>query len=156
MRRRRLLLTAVLLACVMRAAAGDATLPPAGDLRALATESARSRAPILLLFTTPGCPYCLEVRRSYLAPRLAEGGPRAPLIREIDISSDARMIDFDGRATTQAAVAARYGMRIVPAVMAIDAKGRPLGTPLIGIDRAGFYEGYLQALLDEAQRQFAR
>jgi glutaredoxin len=153
---RRALLLVGLLPWVARAATGEAALPTATDLRALAAQSARTQAPIVLLFTTPGCPYCLEVRRSYLAPRLAEAGPRAPLIREIDITSDARMTDFDGRATTQAAVAARYGVRIVPVVMAVDVQGRPVGTPLIGLDRSGFYDGYLQSLLDDAQRQFAR
>lgn len=156
MQRRALLLAGLLLPCVARAAAGEAALPPASDLRELATQSARSRAAIVLLFTTPGCPYCREVRRNYLAPRVSDAGPRAPLIREVDITSDAHVTDFDGRATTQAAVAARYGVRIVPVVMAVDVRGKPIGTPLVGLDRSGFYEGYLQALLDEAQRQFVR
>jgi thioredoxin-like negative regulator of GroEL len=139
------------------AIAGGEPLAAATDLQALAAESSRTRTPIILLFSTPGCPFCAEVRSHYLAPRLAAatGAPRL-LVREIDITSRAPVVDADGRATTQAELADRFGVRMVPVVMALDARGRPLGEPLVGLDRSGFYESYLQSLIDRAQRQFQR
>jgi hypothetical protein len=41
---------------------------------------------------------------------------------------------------------------MVPVVMAFDASWRPLGEPLVGLDRAGFYESYLEKLVAEALR----
>ena len=139
-------------------AAGEESLPAASNLKQLGAESARLKAPIVILFSTPGCPYCLEVRRNYLSPRLAGGESRGTqfLIREIDITSRERVIDFDGRSTTEADVAERYGVRMVPVVMALDSRGQPIGEPLVGLDRSGFYESYLQTLLARAQTSMGR
>lgn len=158
MRRRHLLCAALLLSWGAGQAAGEESLPAASDLKQLGAESARLKAPIVILFSTPGCPYCLEVRRNYLAPRLAGGESRAAqfLIREIDITSRERVIDFDGRATTETDVAERFGVRMVPVVMALDSRGKPIGEPLVGLDRSGFYESYLQTLLSQAQSSMRR
>ena len=43
--------------------------------------------PLLLFFSTPGCPYCLDVRRNYLAPRAREGKAAGVIVREVDITS---------------------------------------------------------------------
>jgi thioredoxin-related protein len=139
-------------------AAGEESLPAASDLKQLGAESARLKAPIVILFSIPGCPYCHEVRRNYLAPRLAGGDARVPqfLIREIDITSRERLIDFDGRSVTEAELAERYGVRMVPVVMALDSRGKAIGEPLVGLDRSGFYESYLQTLLSQAQTSMRR
>lgn len=158
MRRRRLLCAALLLPWGAAQAAGEESLPLASNLKQLGAESARLKTPIVILFSTPGCPYCREVRRNYLVPRLAGGEAREVqiLIREIVITSRERVIDFDGRATTAADFAERHGVRMVPVVMALDSRGTPLGEPLVGLDRSGFYESYLQALLTGAQASMGR
>ena len=152
---RRQLLCAAALAPWAVYAGETATMPSASDLRQLATESARTGSPIVLFFTTPGCPYCAEVRRTYLLPRLAES-PGRLLLREVDITSRANLIDFDGSSTTPQAFAARHAVRVVPVVMAFDRRGRPIGDALVGLDRSGFYEGYLQNLIDGARQQAGR
>jgi hypothetical protein len=78
------------------------------------------------------------------------------LLREIDITSRASLIDFDGSSTTQQAFAAHYAVRVVPVVMAFDRRGRPVGEALVGLDRSGFYEAYLQNLIDGARQQAGR
>jgi hypothetical protein len=137
-----------------RASSSDAADPapsvaPSG-LAELAVQGRERGVPVLLFFTMPGCPYCAEVRRSYLAPRIS-AQPPALLLREIDITSAAPLADFDGARLTAADLALRYGVRLVPVVIAVDGTGRPIGEPLVGLDRAGFYEGRLQALLDRAR-----
>jgi len=136
-------------------AAEAATLPPATDLQQLAVESARTGSLIVLFFSTPGCPYCAEVRRSYLAPRLAEPRERL-LLREVDITSRAHLKDFDGSSTTPWAFAVRHAVRVVPVVMAFDRRGQRIGEALVGLDRSGFYDGYLQNLIDGARQQAGR
>jgi len=135
----------------------ESLLPVATDLQQLAAEGTRLKAPIVLLFSTPGCPYCREVRRNYLAARSADSAPATRLlVREIDITSSERLVDFEGRATTQARFASSLGVQVVPVVMGFDRRGQPIGEPLVGLDRAGFYEAYLQKLIDGARQQVSR
>lgn len=150
MTRRGLLAYALLLAAVSVTRHPPAAAAAALDLPALAGQARALGVPLLLFFTTPGCPYCAEVRASYLAPRLAAAPPQLR-VGEIDITSAARVTDFDGRAVREADLAARYGVRMVPVVLAVDARGAALGAPLVGLDRAGFYDGLLQALIDGAR-----
>lgn len=158
--RRRLLLAGAALAAGGRAAASpapaDAHLAPIDDLRALLAQVRKRRVPLLVLFSTPGCPYCLEVRRNYLAPRVAQQATlRAPtlLIREVDITSRAPLLDEGGERITQAAFAARFGVRMVPVVALFDDRLQLIGgEPLIGVDRS-FYESYLARAIEAAERR---
>jgi hypothetical protein len=96
------------------------------------------------------------VRRGYLAPRVAEQAMLTAatlLIREVDITGRTPLTDADGRRTTQAEFAARYGIRVVPVVALLDERARPIGEPLVGIDRSGFYEAYLARAIDAAERR---
>jgi len=158
--RRRAALAAVpllLLAPWGRAAEG-ALLPAVYDVQALATQSARAGIPIIVLFTTPGCPFCQEARQNYLAPRLAEQQRRSKpeyLLREVDITSRRPVGTIDGRALTEAQLADRYGIHFAPVLMAFDSRWRPLGEPLVGLDRAGFYESYVERLISAARQSKA-
>lgn len=158
--RRRLLLSGAALALGARVAAqpaaGESHLQPVDDLRALLAQVRAMRAPLLVLFSTPGCPYCIEVRRNYLAPRVAEQAALAAptvLIREIDITSRASLLDAQGRRITQAEFASQLGVRVVPVVALFDERAQLLGDPLVGIDRSGFYEAYLSRAIESAQRK---
>ncbi|MGE5160081.1 MAG: thioredoxin family protein [Betaproteobacteria bacterium] len=158
--RRRLLLAGAAVAFGARVGAqpagGEEHLEPIDDLRPLLAQVRKQRVPLLVLFSTPGCPFCHEVRRSYLAPRVAEQAKLPSptlLIREIDISSRAPLIDLQGRRTTQAEFASRLNVRMVPVVALFDERVQLLGDPLVGIDRAGFYESYLARAIEAAERR---
>jgi len=158
-RRRILLATAMALPAIRFASASDGSLPPIGDLGALSAESARLGVPVIVLFSTPGCPFCREARESYLAPRLAEQRQRRVpeyLLREVDITSRRPLGTLDGQALSEAQFAERFDVRVVPVLIAFDPQWRLLGDPLVGIDRAGFYESYLERLIIEARRRSDR
>ncbi len=159
MRRRAALAAALALLLVpLVRATDDTTLPVVDDLQALGAASARAGIPVVVLFSTPGCPYCQEVRQNYLAPRLAEQGRRAApeyLLREIDITSRRPIGTIDGHPVTEAQFAARYGIGLAPVLIAFDGRWRPLGNPLVGLDRAGFYESYVERLIGEARTRKA-
>lgn len=156
--RRTLLHGAALLALLPDAAAWaqaaqDTPLPRIDDLRPLLATVKRERRPLLLFFTTPGCPYCREVRRSYLRPRAEEGeAARGVLIREVEMTSDRELVDLNGQVISERALAARYRVTMVPHLEFVDGSGKPLVKPLIGINRAGFYEGLLQQAILESTR----
>ena len=134
------------------------SLAPLDDLRVLANTIARHRAPLLILFSTPGCPFCREVRRNYLVPRVAEQMDKATpdlLLRETDITSGRTLTDLSGDRITEAAFALRHRVRAVPVVALFDSLLRPIGEPLVGLDRSGFYEAYLASAID-ASRKYLR
>jgi len=134
-------------------AAGEASLPVLSDLEVLAVDIVRLRVPLLVLFSTPGCPYCLEVRRNYLAPRLAEGPRAGVIVRETDITGAAPIRDLGGALLTESEFARRHQVRMVPAVALFDARMKQLVEPVVGLDRSGFYEARLQGAIDEARRR---
>jgi thioredoxin-related protein len=158
--RRRFLLAGAAVAFGARAgaqsAAGKEHLDAIDDLRPLMAQVRKRRAPLLVLFSTPGCPFCVEVRRSYLAPRVAEQAKLPSptlLIREVDITSRAPLVDLEGQRTTQAEFASRLNVRMVPVVALFDEHAQLLGDPLVGIDRAGFYESHLARAIEAAERR---
>ena len=155
-RRRQTLFALLLAPGLLRAQpAADGHLPPLEDLRVLASSIARHKAPLLILFSTPGCPFCREVRRNYLLPRIAEQtGKTNPdlLLRETDITSERIVVDLSGTRITESVFAARNNVRAVPVVALFDASLRPIGEPLVGLDRSGFYEGYLASAIDAARK----
>ncbi|MDZ7653430.1 MAG: hypothetical protein U5L03_13220 [Burkholderiaceae bacterium] len=130
-------------------------LPRLGDLRTLAAESRREQLPVLLFFSTAGCPYCAQVRREHLGPMLAQGRAAGVLIREVEILGSNSFADLDGRPLRESALADRFNVKMVPHVELVDAELKPLGKPLIGIDAAGFYGDYLKDAIASATRQIS-
>jgi hypothetical protein len=160
--RRSLLRGAALLACLPAAtqraqAAADTPLARVDDLRPLLASVARERRPLLLFFSTPGCPYCREVRRGYLRPRADDGEAVSGVaIREVEITSSRRLRDASGALVTEAALAARYDVKMVPHLELLGSSAEPLVKPLIGIDNSGFYESFLQTAIAMATAKLTR
>lgn len=153
--RREALVACLLAPALLRAQPVVEHLPPLHDLRVLANAIARQKAPLLILFSTPGCPFCREVRRNYLVPRIAEQADKTPpelLLRETDITSERTVVDLSGAHISESVFAARNNVRVVPVVALFDASLRPIGEPLVGLDRSGFYEGYLTSAIDAARK----
>lgn len=157
MDRRHFLLLAPALALAPGArAAPHSTLPLARDLRADGRLSRSSRAPIVILFSLPGCPYCEIVRRSYLGPMLAD--PKAAgrvIIRQIDVDSDEALTGFRGERTTHAAIARAHEVRVAPVVAFWDGEGRTLADPLRGMLLPDFYGAYLDDAIERSRARLA-
>jgi hypothetical protein len=130
-------------------------LPRLDDLRTLVAQARRERVPLLLFFSTPGCPYCAQARREYLGPLHAQGRAAGTLIREVEITSSRTFADLDGKAMRESALADRFHVKMVPHVELVDADLKPLVRPLIGIDAAGFYGDYLKDAIEAATKQIA-
>jgi hypothetical protein len=131
---------------------GHEPLTRIDDQRALSAQVGKHRRPLLLFYSLPGCPFCLEVRRNHLAA-YARDGDRGPLIREIDITSRRTFIGLDGNRTTEYAFANANKVRMVPHVVLLDAELKPLGDPMIGIGVSEFYGAYLADAIDSAMRK---
>jgi hypothetical protein len=131
------------------------TLPLASDLAADGRTSRADRLPILLFFDRAECPYCERALREYLVPMSQNEWRDRALFRRIDIDAEIALVGFDGRPTTHARVAGQYGVSLSPTVIVVDADGRSLGEPIVGLLTVDFYGAYLERALEEAARKLA-
>jgi thioredoxin-related protein len=150
-----LLFTGWLAVVPAHAQAQDDMLPVPENLQREAAQAHADRKPFLLMFSLPGCGYCKVVRRNYLVPLLRDASPAdRPVIREVQITSRDSLQGFDGKATTQSALATRYGVQVAPTVIVVNAEGELLADPIVGGDNNGFYSAYLDRALEAAEKQF--
>jgi thioredoxin-related protein len=142
----------VILACGLCAPArAQQHLAEPADLRASATRAAAEGRAVLVLFAEAGCPFCERLRRDYLLPlqRNAEYGRKVAFF-EVDVHATKPLRDFAGVEVTQAQLARRYGIRIMPTVLLLGPDGRPLAEPLVGYQSSDFYGAYLDQRIDTA------
>ncbi|MHB1083248.1 MAG: SoxW family protein [Thiobacillus sp.] len=119
-----------------------------------ARDAAQRKVPILMLFSTPGCHYCAQVKSEYLVPMQQDSAYRKRvIIREVTVGSTTPLIDFDGTPTTEGAFAATHKVSIVPTVLVLDTRGNDVGEAIVGLLIPDFYFGYLEAAIDEGGRK---
>jgi thioredoxin-related protein len=119
-------------------------LVSAENLRADAERVRRERVPLLLFFAARGCPYCREVEELYLRPIQADPAYAGRvMIRVIHIESRRELTGFDGERTDHARFARDRGIYLTPTLQFLDARGREIAAPLIGLGLRDFYGGYL-------------
>lgn len=125
-------------------------LPPLRNLRHELAALAPQRAVLVLLVSRHDCPYCLEVRRNYLAPLQRAGAPGLHL-RELESDTVSELADASGQRQPIAALLRQLNVRFFPTVLFLGPDGRALAEPLLGADQSGFYGAYLDARLQQAQ-----
>lgn len=124
-------------------------LPLATDLTMDAKLAREKRIPILILFSTRGCAYCNRVREEILIPTTLNADYDNKVIMvEIDSSNHAKLIDFEGKATTQAAFVAKNKVGLTPTVKFFDAQGREVADPIVGLVTVDYYGGFLDQAID--------
>jgi hypothetical protein len=135
----------------------EPNLPYARDLRAEAEEAGRRGVPLLVLYSLPACPYCNEVRRSHLAPMIANPseGKRA-IIRQIDIGGTQPARGFDGKPSTHGDIARAAKVSFAPVVALYGPGGRQLAEPLKGMLLPDFYSAYLDDAISAATAALTR
>ena len=145
---------ALILACLavpLIATAADSALIAASDLRSEAAEAATRGQPLLILYSRQNCPYCEEVRKSWLLPLSRDSQKSGLKVRQIDQDSDQPLIDFAGQATTHARFTAAQKVAFVPVVSVYGPHAQVLAEPIVGLRLRDFYGAYLQAQIDEAR-----
>jgi thioredoxin-related protein len=116
--------------------------------------AAQRRVPILVVFTSPGCPYCDRVKGEYLVPMHKDPAYRKRvIIREVTIGAGTALTGFDGSPTTEGAFSAAYKVFMVPTVMVFDTRGTPASEAIVGMLTPDYYFGYLEAAIDDGVRK---
>jgi thioredoxin-related protein len=141
---------AALLALVTLACAAPC-VEEVDDLKALADEARIHKLAILIEFSVADCEYCEFVEQDVLKPMLKSGDYRQKvLIRRLRFDTDANLRHFSGASVPVREFAQRYGIRVAPTVVLLDAQGQPLSAPLIGVVSRDWYPMKLDAAIDEA------
>lgn len=135
------------------ARAAESALPIPVSLPAVAREAAARGEPLVLLVSLPGCPFCELVRRNYLLPMRAEG-LAAWQINTHDRSR--KVVDFAGKPSSGAQLAAAWQVRVTPTVLFLDSRGTEIAPRLEGIAVPDFYGAYLDDALAIARRKLVR
>jgi thioredoxin-related protein len=143
-------LAATLVATAGLAHAKDTALPVPTSLPQAAQASKAQGQPLVLLISLPGCVYCEMVRRNYLMPLLADTGLQAWQLDSTN--SSARLMGFDGQATSAAAQAQVWKATFTPTVLFLGSQGQELAERLVGIAVPDFYGAYLDQRLAEAHK----
>jgi thioredoxin-related protein len=114
-------------------------------------RDARNRqVPILVLFMSESCTYCETALQDFLLPMQRDPEFRDKVIlRQIETSSNDKLVDFDGKTTTYSRFSSRHNVSVVPNVMLFDSTGKEL-TNIEGLLTVDFYYGFLVQAIDES------
>jgi len=127
----------------------SAELPKAENLQADAQQAITDKKPIVLFFTLPNCSYCRIVRYNYFLPLLKQRtGNDQPIIREISVTGQNRVILFDGQRVTEAELAGRYKVQMTPTVLFVNHEGEVLGNSILGGDHNNYIDLFDKSLVE--------
>jgi thioredoxin-related protein len=151
MKTRSLVVAILAWAFLLPAQAADHTDVPLTDsLRADSKEAVNRRVPIMLLFASPECHYCERVKNEFLGPMVNDPAYRnRVIIRQVEVGSDWTLVGFDGKKTTHGAYAAGQKVFMVPTIKVVDAQGKELSKPIVGLLTPDYYFGYIESAIDE-------
>lgn len=128
-------------------AAPDSRLPLALSLKDELAAALRLAQPLVLMVSLEGCPFCRVVREHHLLPLLQEGQP----IAQVDMRSDARLIDFAGRSRTHDELVRAWKVVSAPTLLFFGKGERELAPRLQGSSIPDFYGAYLEQRLHAAR-----
>ena len=126
-------------------------LPTTHSLPQAALAAAAKGAPLVVMTTLTGCPYCDVVRGHYLGPMLRDGQVQAI---QIDMRDNASELEaFGGKSTTPAAQVKAWNAKLAPTVLFLGPSGEELAERLVGMAVPDMYGSYLEMRLEQATRR---
>lgn len=126
------------------------TLPHAKSFKADSQLAVSKKIPILVLFTTPGCHFCHEVKSVYLEPMLNDPLYKNKVImREVEVGSQNPLALFNGERSTEGAFAAGSKVFMAPTIKLFNANGDEVTEPIVGLLTPDFFFGYIDSAITE-------
>lgn len=134
-------------------ASAGSSLTHASNFKLDGRDAAQKKVPVLVLFSTPECPYCERVKRDYLMPMHQDPAyGKKVIIREVTVGTNAPLTDFNGTSTTEGAFATAHKVVMVPTIQVLDTRGKATGEAIVGLLIPDFYFGYLESAIEEGVR----
>jgi hypothetical protein len=144
-------LLATILACtpsLALAVEAPFRIDAARDFPADALARPASVSPLVVLFSRNGCPWCERIKQQHLRHL-----PADVVLREVNVESDAPLVDFAGQSTTQRRFAATHKVRLAPTLAFFGPDGRQLAEPIVGLRGPDFMDFYIDAALAESRQK---
>ena len=131
--------------------ANSARLIQITDLQKTAQLSKSKNLPILIMFSTEGCPYCELLKEDFLLPMIISGDYTDKiLLRELHVSDTDQIIDFKGHKIDSYDFARKYVVKLFPTTIFIDSKGLELTPKIVGVTTPSLFGGRLDSAIDKA------
>lgn len=103
--------------------------------------------PLMVMVSLEGCPFCRVVRQNHLLPLWHEGQP----IVQIDMRSNARVLDFAGHARTHDELVRTWQVASAPTLLFFGPAAKEVAPRLQGSSIPDFYGAYLDERLQTAR-----
>jgi thioredoxin-related protein len=75
-----------------------------------------------------------------------------PLIREVSVTGDRWLTNFDGQRLTESEMARRYKVAMTPTLLLVNAQGELLSEPLLGGDHPNYVALLTRMITDASQK----
>lgn len=150
------LATALAMLLSMTFAHADMTsvkVPVARDLAKDGEVAARSGIPIMLVFSSYHCTYCEILDREIVKPMIKSGEyDDKVIIRKVRLDEGDTLRDFNGEVVSAGKLGTRYDAYVTPTTAFVDGRGRPLASPLVGINTVEFFGGRVDSAIERSTR----
>ncbi|MEW8506492.1 MAG: thioredoxin fold domain-containing protein [Candidatus Thiodiazotropha sp.] len=117
------------------------------DWADLSDRARATQSPIVVVFNADTCNYCRRLKEEIIKPMSRQHDSKLPLIREFDIYSNGKIIDFNGDHIRSRQFKNRYNIFAIPTLLILDADGKPLTDPIVGYNSQNEYLELLQTSL---------
>jgi thioredoxin-related protein len=120
---------------------------PTYDWAGISNVARAEHSPILVVFNSETCGYCQRLKHEVIEPLTHNHNQKLPLIREFDIYSKGKIIDFNGDPIRSRQFKRRYNIYAVPTLILLGPDGTPLTDPIVGYNSQKEYLELLQTSL---------
>ena len=124
------------------------SLPMATSLPVSLEAALKSREPLVVMVSLPGCPYCTIVREHHLVHLGARGGH----VVQVDMRNRELLTDFDGQSLTQDAWIRQRQIKLAPTVLFFGPSGKEVAKRLDGAYLPDFYAAYFDEQYQNARQ----
>ena len=130
-----------------------ATLPTTDSLQEELANALKKNAPLLVMVSLEGCPFCKVARENYLGPLREQQGL---LVFQVDMRSKRPIKNFSGLTLTQDELIRSWGVKVAPTVLFFGRGGLEIAERLTGGYIPDFYGAYLDERLKQAAAALRR
>ena len=130
-----------------------ATLPTTDSLQVELAKAIAKKAPLIVMVSLDGCPFCKVARENYLGPLREQQGL---LVFQVDMRSKRPIKNFAGLTLTQDELIKSWGVKVSPTVLFFGRGGLEIAERLVGGYIPDFYGAYLDERLQLANAAMRR
>jgi len=137
------------------AAAAIQPVPTAANLAADGKTAHSARQPIVILYSRSLCTWCDKARREHLNAMASQAAqaPDGALFRQVNLDTDAFLVDFAGRKTSHRDFARGHNVKMTPTLMFFAADGRELAAAIVGYRLPEFYGTLIEDAIEDSRNQ---